>query len=77
MVSRSRSLRLGIHHKPSTTGETTLNPFSEAFTKKLKDSGFVPVQRVHDRETLWRKPGESGILYDTAEAVIQAMKLGS
>ncbi len=48
-----------------------MNPFELAFRKKLEASGFVPVYRGDDQ--YWRKPDERGILYDTAEATIQAL----
>ena len=48
-----------------------MNQFELAFRKKLETSGFITVRRGND--LLWRKPDERGILYDTAEAVVQAL----
>lgn len=49
-----------------------MNLFELAFRKKLEDSGFISVKRGDN--VLWRKSDERGILYDTAEAVVQILK---
>ena len=48
------------------------NAFEHFFVDQLRLAGYKKENRGGDM--YWRKPGERGIIYDVAEAVIQVIK---
>lgn len=48
-----------------------MNPFQRVFEAKLE---LAKYKRVYRGDTMyWKKPSESGIIYDTAEAMLQLL----
>lgn len=48
-----------------------MNVFYSFFRAELLRDGYTIV--AHNGENYWRKPGERGVLYDTAEATSQML----